>query len=250
MRMSRIIVSILALIILSTPALAEEKVRVVTEDFAPFNFLENGKTVGISTAIVKAAFERAGVDYAIEVLPWDRAVMETNDTPNTFIYTMALTEKRKNKYIWVGKLFDRKVALVRHKDRGDLDALTQEDLRYNTKLCAIEGDASYELLRQLGFPEGNFITVAGTSYNLCAKMVQEKRVDLTAYNPYALAYEVEKGDLEDAFKIHSMIANEDGYYLAAHPDSDPKLIEKLQQAFKELADEGFNDKIAAEYIGY
>ncbi|MGL1861697.1 MAG: transporter substrate-binding domain-containing protein [Pseudodesulfovibrio sp.] len=248
--MSRIIISIFAIILLSTPAMADQKIRVLTEDFAPFNYPDNGEIVGISTIIVKAAFERAGVAYSLESVPWMRGVEELETIPNTFLYTMARTVKREGKYIWVGKLFNRKVSLFRHKGRTDLDKLSTAELRYNTRPCAVKGDASYELLLQLGFNKSSIFTPSSRGTNICPNMVQNGRADFTAYNPYALAYKVKLNQLDDVFTAHSELVNEDGYYLAAHPDSDPKLIEKLQQAFKELADEGFNDKIAAEYIGY
>jgi len=238
------------MLIFATPTLAVDKIQILTEQLPPFNHNEDGRITGISTTIVEAAFKRAGLDYTIKVMPWKRAVQQTDDTPNTFIYTMARTQNRENKYIWVGKLFDRKVTLFRHRDRIELDELSQESLHSQTKPCAMKGDASYELLLQRGFLEYNIINSPTTHENICPKMVGEGRADFTVYNPYALAYMVETGKLDDIFVAHSVLINEDGYYLAANPDSDPKIIKKLQQAFKELAAEGLNDKIAAEYLGY
>lgn len=250
MTLPRIILYILSFLILAVPALSGDKVRIVTEQLPPFNYMEDGEIRGISTTVVEAAFKRAGVEYVIEVEPWRRAVEDTDTNPNTFIYTMARTPKREDKYIWVGKLFDRKVSLFRHRYRSDLDGLSPVALHTQTKVCAINGDASLELLQQVGFTESSIHKVNDSPIAICPRMVQEGRADLTPYNPYVLAYRIRNGELVDMFSVHSVLLNEDGYYLAANPKSDPKLIKKLMQAFKELAAEGFNDKVESDYLGY
>lgn len=45
----------------------------VTENLAPYNMIENGQIIGMSTEVVQAVLSRVGAAPRIEILPWARA---------------------------------------------------------------------------------------------------------------------------------------------------------------------------------
>ncbi|MDT9096618.1 hypothetical protein RSW32_25170, partial [Escherichia coli] len=60
----------LALLCLLSGALARaEPYRVVTEEWAPYNYRENGQLTGMATEVVRAIMALTGDDFEIVLLP-------------------------------------------------------------------------------------------------------------------------------------------------------------------------------------
>jgi len=61
------------IVIFSPKIYAETEIVVVTENWAPYNFIENGLVKGASTEIVKRVLDNTDLNYSIRVYPWARA---------------------------------------------------------------------------------------------------------------------------------------------------------------------------------
>ena len=84
-----LLVGIIAIMSCATPAPAE-KIRILTEDYPPFNYVDtNGKIIGQSTEVVKSIMGKLGQDITIEVMPWAQAYQLTQTDPGTALYSVA-----------------------------------------------------------------------------------------------------------------------------------------------------------------
>lgn len=239
---------LMAMLCGALPVIAAEPVKIVTESFPPFNYLEDGEIRGVSTTIVRAAFERAEIPYEIILLPWKRAVRLMEDTPDVFIYTMARNPKREAKYVWVNKLFNRKVSLFRRKDRADLANLSLEDSKKGHTICGVDGTAAIPLLQGLGFIEQNITRIMDESRLKCPAMVSSGRTDFLAANTFSMQHLIASGKLTDIYAEQVVLHEADGYYLAANPNTNAQLIKKIRSAFNELKKEGYLKKVAADHL--
>ena len=62
------------LTLLSFASFGANHISVVTEDWPPYNYLdENGEMTGYSTKVVKKVLEKANVQYDIRLYPWARS---------------------------------------------------------------------------------------------------------------------------------------------------------------------------------
>lgn len=96
----------LLLLLVSVPVGAQT-FKLVTEEQPPMNFAdpETGKIVGITTELVEAIMHRAGYDYELSLLPWNRAYRYALRDANTCIFTTVRTPEREGKFKWVGPLY-------------------------------------------------------------------------------------------------------------------------------------------------
>lgn len=96
----------LLLLLASVPARAQS-FKLVTEEQPPMNFTdpETGKIVGITTELVEAIMHKAGYDYELSLLPWNRAYRYALRDANTCIFTTVRTPGREDKFKWVGPLY-------------------------------------------------------------------------------------------------------------------------------------------------
>jgi polar amino acid transport system substrate-binding protein len=216
---------------------AQGRVRVVTEFFAPYSFEEGGVVKGASTAVVSAALERAGVAHAIELMPWKRALDAARSDPGTLIYSVARTEDRERQLAWLGKICDRKLALYCLKTRADLLGRPLSELP-DARFVLIQGDASLDELRQQGVAEARMLLLRDTPTPGAARHVAEGRSDFFVSNPVAFEHASRGTDLEGRFAEHSVLLQGGGYYLAAHPATDPALLERVRASFAALAADG------------
>ena len=81
---------------------AEIKLLVIGEEFAPFEFIENNKVVGIDVDIVKYIFNKMNILVEFKILPWKRAWYNVKKGRADAILSTSRKEKRKP-YLWYPK---------------------------------------------------------------------------------------------------------------------------------------------------
>jgi polar amino acid transport system substrate-binding protein len=104
------------LALLAQPALAD--ILVTTEEYPPFNMSDHGEITGTATALVKTMFEKAGIPYHIQSLPWQRAYNMALADKDTCVYSTTVTEERQTLFEWVGPLVHNNWVLFARADRA------------------------------------------------------------------------------------------------------------------------------------
>jgi len=88
---------LISLLVCLGSAANAQHLRVVTENWPPYNFFnQNDQIVGSSTEVVRAVLEKAGFSYSIEVYPWARSYSIAQNNSNVLIYTILRTPFREN----------------------------------------------------------------------------------------------------------------------------------------------------------
>lgn len=95
-------------LLLGTPASAEHY-HVVTEEWAPYNHLQNNRITGISTDIVRAIMVLTGDNFEMTVVPSMRATHLLQTQPKTIMYSLFRTAEREPLYKWVGPLVEESI---------------------------------------------------------------------------------------------------------------------------------------------
>lgn len=74
---------------------AEKKLIIVGEGFAPFEFTQDGKVVGIDIDIAKYIFNKMNIPVEFRIQPWKRAWYNVENGKADAILSTSLKEKRK-----------------------------------------------------------------------------------------------------------------------------------------------------------
>jgi len=131
-------------------ATAPAPLYITTEAAAPSSMLDaDGKVVGIATDKVRAAFERAGLPYTIDLLPWKRAYAAAYERPDACVYSTTRTPEREPLFKWVGPTDSAEWVLMARAGRG-IPLRTLEDAR-PYRIGTYNGDARDHYLRSRGF---------------------------------------------------------------------------------------------------
>ncbi|MEZ8824236.1 substrate-binding periplasmic protein [Vibrio amylolyticus] len=205
----------------------------LTEDYPPANFLHNGILTGYSVDILKAASIEMGndIDNAhIVMQAWADAYRKVLTTENTAIFSMARTEHREDLFLWVGPIADVKVVVIAKQDSSIVINSPLDMARY--KIGVIQDDVGEQALLELGVPRGAMFEAKDVT--MLAELLLKNRIDLIAYSERtAYWYASQAGFSSDMFKPIYTLKESQTYY-AFNKDTDPVLIQKLQQGIDKV----------------
>jgi len=221
---------------LFSSSLFAEKLALFTEEFPPFNYSEKGKIIGVSTEIVEAVMKKAGVEYAIQSLPWARTYKMSQAKPNSFIYSISRRAKREGLFQWVGIITPATQSIFALSNRADVKISSLDDLNKYEVGTTVE-DSREAYLASKGFDVEQFQRVAGDSaYTLNYKKLKKKRIDVMPM-PDAVMSHISKqqGDnpsqvLKKVFPLTEI--SQGGYYLAASLTTPKETVEKVKAALE------------------
>ncbi len=99
--LKRMIIVCICSMILSINIVNAEKRKliVVGEEFAPFEFIQNGKVVGIDIDITSTIFKKMNVPVEFKIIPWKRAWKNIETGDADAVLTTSRKEKRKP-FLW------------------------------------------------------------------------------------------------------------------------------------------------------
>ncbi len=217
------------LCLILSPLIAHSyEIQVVTEDFAPYNYMEAGQPTGISTEIVQTLLKDLKVDGRIRTYPFKRTIELARTQKNTLIYSIIRTEERESQFKWVGTLAPITTALFKLKSRNDIKISKISDLT-NYKISDIQGSAVWEHLQQYNI---KVFEIPSTAQNI--QMLKLGRVDLTStveLNFYHTLKQL-RYKPEDFEMIYVFDELSSYLWLAFNKDTDDDIVEEFKQALQ------------------
>lgn len=109
------IISFLILYSAQVNASEDDKLIVLTEEWAPYNYMEDGQLTGFSVEIVEHLIRDLGANATLELYPSMRASYMLNHEPRRLFISMFKTKEREDQYQWVGPLVDSSIYFYKKK---------------------------------------------------------------------------------------------------------------------------------------
>lgn len=139
---------------------AEQRLNVVTEEWAPYNYAEGGVVKGLSVEVVQALARALQVQINIQLLPSMRTTMALDNQPRTLMVTMLRTPEREPRYKWIGPLGDGSIYFYKRKG-SPLAINSLEDAKRVPLICARHAGLTVSRLRAAGFANLNASAAGG-----------------------------------------------------------------------------------------
>ena len=231
---------------------AEYKVRVLTENYPPLNYEENGIAKGYSTAILKYIFDKNAVKYdKIEFLQWNNAYNAASGEANVALYTFDKTKEREALFWLVGPISETYSAFVILEERKNCISIKSLEDAKNYMTGSVRGDSSEEFLIKAGFSLGKNID-SSLDFEAAIKKLFGNRID-AIYMPFdAAVYLCKKIGLDETrlstvYKTTNQEREPElgyiGFCKKFNTDELPKL---LQATVDEIRADGTFDKIVED----
>ncbi len=240
--MKKFIISLLFLM-LSVSAYSQE-VTIVTEDFPPYNYEEEGVAKGISSEVVQAVLQEIGMTAGITFYSWARAYNHTLTKKNYLIYSIARIPEREELFHWVGTIAPYNTSLYKLQARRDITVASLDDAKRYVIGCSLD-DVITIYLKEQGF--SRLDTVARDTLNL--RKLIGARVDLIAYDEASFVYKMqqEKLDISKFERVYRLEDLSDNLYMAFSKTSDPAVVEKFRDGLRTIKENGIFENIQKKY---
>lgn len=247
-QMKKLIFIIIVTLAAAGHSIAEE-ITVVTEQWPPYNYEENGEIKGISTEIVRATLEKAGIKGKIYIYAWARAYKMVSEQKNVLIYTILRNEKREKLFKWIGPIVPlSNICLFKVEGRNDIIINSLEDAK-QYRIGVAKNSSTHQLLLDKGFVKGkNLFPVTKQKQNI-AKLFKG-RIDLITDREMALADQMKKLKISFASvkRVFILSTWDDGFYMAFSPETANEIVEKMNKAFEQVKAEGILETVMEKYL--
>ena len=235
----------LTLALLAPAGAAAASLTAYTEEWAPYNYTEDGAIKGIASDVLRALCTEARLDCRITVVPWARATNTVLNTPNTLIYTIARTPSRESEFVWVGPVLPRTTWIY---GRPELEEQIRElkDIAA-LRIGVVRDDASGPDLLAAGVPAS--MLAIDSSNTLVLRMYRRSMIDAMVDTEIGMAWNLRLASMPSGSASRLVKLSESGaYYFALNRNSDPQMVRSLQNALDKLKRDGTLDAIKKKYL--
>ncbi len=196
--------------------------------------------IGPAFDIVKAVLAEAGYQADVRVVPWARVMHSLESQDNVLAFSMTRTPDREDRFHWIGLLRPVAFKMWALPERAAVLPASLEDAK-NLRVSAERGDVAERYLLAEGFT--NLIYLSQESNTLT--MLRRDRIDLMVYiesgMPGFLARKNEPpGTLVPVYDLDEIST---GHYMVMSKQSDPELVQLLQDSYQAVVDSGRFDHL-------
>ncbi len=208
-----------------------EEIRYLTEDYAPSNFIDNGKLTGLAVELLRLMWARMGVEEQnIHVYPWPRGYSMVQTEPNVMLFAMTRSAEREGLFKWVGPIYGGNYTLY-SVGAKPLAVRRLEDAK-RLRVGVIRAEFTEKDLLARGFPPENLISMETVPQ--LTKMLFMGRIDLLYLYDGTLRAYLPKMNATEADFYPSFVVSENRLYYAFNKSVDDALIARFQAALNSL----------------
>lgn len=238
---------ILILLFSTIPGKSNEIVKLATVDFPPYSYLEKDKIKGIEVEIIERIFEKQGIKYTIELLPFNRALISVEDGDRDFIFNIYKNPDRLKKFDYSDPILDNPLIIFIKKDSNIVFTGNINELR------------NYNIGTMLGYtysPEFDKARndklikteeVCGHEQNF--KKLVSGRIDIYIVERSVGLYFTKKLGIQQQVKyLNIPLKKQNGYIGISKKNSKKVLFSKINEGLKALKASGEYQKIFDKYL--
>lgn len=205
----------------------------ITEQFPPYNFLEDGELKGISVDLLETIWKMLGADInrsVIVTLPWTEGYQRALDEEGVVLFSMARLPQREQLFKWAGPIGPIRTVLLVKNDTS-ISITATEDLK-NYRIGAIKDDYSVQMLLDNDLAIEN-LTLEATAAQII-EMLQNGSIDAWAYDDMAgILLIQESGKNASDFRTAYVLGELDFYY-AFNKETPDSLVQSFQDAIDHI----------------
>lgn len=242
------IVFAFAVFLLSAFSATAGSYKLVTLEYPPYEFTENGQVKGLAVEVIREAFKAMNHEVTIEVYPWARAQALFKNGEVDGIFTFFKTPEREE-FTLFGKepVVVQPISFWALKDTkiefdGDLSKL-------KTHTIGVVNKTSYGELFDTATKDGVLKIAAGNSIEQCINMLTHGHTVIWISNRYGAIYELKRtGNLGAVRELSPPVQEVFAYVGFSKKRGLTSLRDDFDKALIQLKKSGSYDKILKNYL--
>ncbi|MBT8369695.1 MAG: transporter substrate-binding domain-containing protein, partial [Deltaproteobacteria bacterium] len=192
---------LIVLVVSGVSHVVAQDLTILTEEYPPLSFRQNGKITGSTVEVVQEIIRRLNQPAEIKMMPWARGYHLLRTKPNVVLFTTNRTEARENLFHWVGPVAISTNSFYAKKG-SKIQINSVEDAKQVGAIASYKDDAREQLLISQGFT--NLDSSNSPESNL--KKLLSGRVDLWLYDTLGLPGVTKKlgADISELELVHAI----------------------------------------------
>jgi len=213
------------------PSIGLAQLNYLAEDYAPFDYQEEGKPTGISIEFLEAIFRNMRVNRTradVHIVPLADGFKQAQGNTSTVFFSIVRSPEREPLYKWAGPFTRSRLVLFAPMSKN-IAIASQGDLnRY--RIGAVKSTIENDLLISQGVNASHIIS--GPVPDELFQMLKEGQIDLWATGDLNGRYVMKKAGADpDAYEIVYTLAEKDFYFIFSR-DVPDKQVDSFQQAIE------------------
>lgn len=222
---------VLSIILYSSPYAQDKNITVYTEQWPPYNFMENQELKGSVTDIVKKVLKKMDIKTQIELLPSARVMNVFKKSKKAIFFSLIMTPERKDQFKWIGPIARPTIFFYQNKS-SQLKLATINDAKAASSICARDSGLVVDQLKALGFEN---IDTSATASSIYLKAILGRCELAISEAPKGYEYWMQKMNRPlDSLKQTSVYLINSPLYIAATKDTSDVDIMKWQRELDKI----------------
>jgi len=222
-----------ALALLVSCARKETPLTILTEDYPPLSYLENGVVTGYGADVVAAIQKELKTDYQPQLVSWDEAYQRAQNEANVVLFTMEKTPEREDKFHFIGPLGESVSSFYALAD-SKIELPDLEAAKLIGSIATTTEWFTEQFLKQKGFAN-----LASDPDPLKAiRLLVEKKSDLSVFTDITYPRLAQQAGIDPALLKPVLELMRSQYYIAISKQTDAKIVQQWQEAFAKLEQDG------------
>ncbi|MDO8842037.1 transporter substrate-binding domain-containing protein [Methanocalculus sp.] len=204
----------------------------MTEEYYPYNFLEDGVVQGISVDIIEEIFTDLNTDLSrdqVFLSTWEDGYQKTLSIPGYVLFSTARTPEREDLFLWAGPIVRSRNVLFM---RAGESVQTVDDI-FKLSVGAITDDVAGDDLRLLGYDKIKYATGAEE----LIQALEAGEIDAWAYAEYPGIRLIGMHAQHPEAIIIAYPLTMHEYYVTFNRETPEPLIQAFQQALDRIQSE-------------
>lgn len=240
--MMKILMKLLLVIQLSFIYAFASQFTIMTEDLKPYNYMHEGKLIGMNTEIVETILHNLGYEEEITLYPWARALHLLEIKDDGVLFSMSYSQQRAQKYKFACPLAPVEVYFFTHKNNmKQLNNFTDlKDLR----IGVVKDFGAHQKLNELEFENLDF----SSSTFVMAQKLLENKIDTFAASPTSI-YSLDTSNIDlSLVKQSQLLLYKTELCIAFNPQIADEEVQKWEEELKKFYDSPQYQKLYQDYI--
>ncbi|MGM0516828.1 MAG: substrate-binding periplasmic protein [Pseudomonadota bacterium] len=222
---------------------ATDQLTILTEEYPPLSYREDGAITGQATAIVRELAKAVGESPKFELGSWEEALSTAMNGPDTALYSTVMTGRRKNRLQWVGPIGMLDTNLYALAD-SPVTVNNLADAREVDGIATVEDYYSEELLEGEGFTN----LIRHDSELAAVKSLLDGSATLLVSGNTTLPRLLERAEADSDATRPVFTLSTDLTYLAFSPDVATARVARWQEALDAMKDDGRFQAIYRQWL--
>lgn len=211
------------------PSIGLAQLNYLTEEWAPFNYREDGNVTGISVETLEAVFRNIGVNRTLQdvrIVPLAEGFKAAQNNTSTVLFSIVRTPEREPLYKWAGPF--TKASFVLYAPVSSNITISSPENLNQYRIGAVRASIENDLLTSQGVNASHIIN--GQTPEDLLRMMEEGQIDMWATGDLAGRHQMLQTAADpNAYEIVYTLSENDFYYVFSK-DVPDMLVSAFQQA--------------------